>query len=80
MIEAKVCLKLGSLSFSAWCVSEDFLGDDPLLDLVVALDLNVRALETLGEKCWKNFGMTGRQLMMTPVVISAYVHMPRGTT
>lgn len=76
MTEAKVCLKLGSLSFSAATLSEGVAEADWLLESFVGLDLDVSALCTFGPTCWKNFGMTGRQLMTIPVESSAYVHMP----
>ena len=72
-------LKLGSLSFSAFAFRDedwDFAAADadPLPAESFSDDLGIRTVKapcTLGPMCWKNFGMTGRQLMQIPVASSA---------
>ena len=71
MTEEKEVLKLGSLNFSGWILPEGVPDADSLPEFFVYFDLIVKTEEILGPTCWKNFGMTGRQLMTIPVESSA---------
>lgn len=45
-------------------------------DLKPDLNIEAKALCTLGVMCWKNLGMIGRQLTRIPEVISPHVQIP----
>ena len=66
-----MCLKLGNLSFSARTLSGGVADAASIPESFVYLDRRVKALDSFGPMCWKNFGMTGRQLMTMPVESSA---------
>ena len=45
-------------------------------DLKPNLDIDAKVPCNFGAKCWKNFGMIGRQLTRIPAVISPHVQSP----